>query len=39
MFLRIDKLQFELPLPKEANPNGAASVQELMGGASARCPP
>lgn len=32
MFLRIDKLQFELPLPKEANPNGAATVQELMGG-------
>ena len=32
MFLRIDKLQFDLPLPKEANPNGAATVQELMGG-------
>jgi Mn-containing catalase len=32
MFLRIDKLQFDLPLPKEANPNGAAAVQELMGG-------
>ena len=32
MFLRIDKLQFDLPLPREANPNGAAAVQELMGG-------
>lgn len=32
MFLRIDKLQVELPMPKEKNPNGAAAVQELMGG-------
>lgn len=32
MFLRIDKLQLEMPAPKEANPNGAAAVQELMGG-------
>ncbi len=32
MYLRIDKLQFELPQPKEKNPNGAAAVQELMGG-------
>jgi Mn-containing catalase len=32
MFLRVDKLQFELPVPEEANPNAAASVQELLGG-------
>lgn len=32
MFLRIDKLQVELPEPKEQNPNAAAAVQELMGG-------
>lgn len=32
MFLRVDKLQFELPVPEEANPNAAAAVQELMGG-------
>ena len=32
MFLRIDKLQVELPQPTEADPNAAASVQELLGG-------
>lgn len=32
MFLRIDKLQIELPHPKKADPNGAAAVQELLGG-------
>ena len=32
MFLRIDKLQIELPLPKKANPNGGAALQELLGG-------
>jgi Mn-containing catalase len=32
MFLRIDKLQVELPQPKEQNPNAAAGVQELLGG-------
>jgi Mn-containing catalase len=32
MFLRVDKLQFELPVPEEANPNAAAAVQELLGG-------
>jgi Mn-containing catalase len=32
MFLRVDKLQFELPMPEEANPNAAAAVQELLGG-------
>jgi Mn-containing catalase len=32
MFLRIDRLQTELPLPKEANPNQAAALQELLGG-------
>ena len=32
MFMRIDKLQAELPVPKEANPNAAAALQELVGG-------
>src|SRR6201999_267043 len=32
MFLRIDKLQTELPAPKEADPNAAAALQELLGG-------
>jgi Mn-containing catalase len=32
MFLRIDRLQIELPRPKEGNPNAAAAVQELLGG-------
>jgi Mn-containing catalase len=32
MFLRIDKLQIELPKPAEADPNAAAAVQELLGG-------
>jgi Mn-containing catalase len=32
MFLRIDKLQVEMPQPKKADPNAAASVQELLGG-------
>jgi Mn-containing catalase len=32
MFLRIDKLQIEMPKPKEADPNAAAAVQELLGG-------
>ena len=32
MFLRVDKLQFEQPVPEEANPNAAAAVQDLMGG-------
>ncbi|MBX6377494.1 MAG: manganese catalase family protein [Clostridia bacterium] len=32
MFLRIDRLQIELPQPKEADPNAAAAVQELLGG-------
>jgi Mn-containing catalase len=32
MFLRIDKLQIELPEAKEADPNAAAAVQELLGG-------
>lgn len=32
MFLRIDRLQVELPQPKEADPNAAAAVQELLGG-------
>ncbi|WP_369683827.1 manganese catalase family protein [Salipaludibacillus sp. LMS25] len=32
MFKRIDKLQIELPMPKNPDPNGAAAVQELLGG-------
>ena len=32
MFLRIDRLQIELPQPKEASPDAAAAVQELLGG-------
>ncbi len=32
MFLRIDKLQIELPRPDEADPAAAGAVQELMGG-------
>lgn len=32
MFLRIDRLQVALPEPKEADPNAAAAVQELLGG-------
>src|SRR3546814_5773294 len=32
MFLRIDKLQIELPQPTRQDPNSAAAVQELMGG-------
>ena len=32
MFLRIDRLQIELPLPDEPAPNAAAALQELLGG-------
>ncbi len=32
MFLRIDKLQIELPRPEKADPDAAAAVQDLMGG-------
>jgi Mn-containing catalase len=32
MFMRVDKLQAELPAPKKADPNAAAALQELMGG-------
>jgi Mn-containing catalase len=32
MFLRIDRLQTELPMPKAADPNAAAALQELLGG-------
>jgi Mn-containing catalase len=32
MFMRIDKLQAELPMPKAADPNAAAALQELLGG-------
>lgn len=32
MFMRIDKLQTELPVPKKADPNAASALQELLGG-------
>ncbi len=32
MFLRIDRLQIELPMPSEPDPDAAAAVQELLGG-------
>jgi Mn-containing catalase len=32
MFLRIDKLQVELPMPTEPDPDAAGVVQELLGG-------
>jgi Mn-containing catalase len=32
MFLRIDRLQVEMPQPTEPDPNAAAAVQELLGG-------
>ncbi len=32
MFLRIDRLQIELPVSTKFDPNAAAAVQELLGG-------
>ena len=32
MFLRVDKLQVDLPAPKKPDPNAAAALQELLGG-------
>ena len=32
MFLRVDKLQIELPAPTKQDPNAAAALQELLGG-------
>jgi Mn-containing catalase len=32
MFLRVDRLQAEIPLPDRACPNSAAALQELLGG-------
>ena len=32
MILRIDKLLTELPIPSNPSPEGAAAVQEVMGG-------
>src|SRR5688572_20512479 len=32
MFLRVDKLQIELPAPTAQDPNAAAALQELLGG-------
>src|SRR6187551_1571949 len=32
MFLRVDKLQVELPAPKMQDANAAAALQELLGG-------
>jgi Mn-containing catalase len=32
MFMRVDRLQAELPPPKRKDPNAAAALQELLGG-------
>ena len=32
MFLRIDRLQIELPAPEKQDPDAAAALQELLGG-------
>ena len=32
MILRMDRLQTELPQPKNPSPNDAAALQELLGG-------
>ncbi|GJD81356.1 manganese catalase [Methylobacterium gregans] len=32
MFMRLDRLQAELPTPKRPDPNAAAALQELLGG-------
>ncbi|GBU18615.1 MULTISPECIES: manganese catalase family protein [Methylobacterium] len=32
MFMRLDRLQAELPIPKKPDPNAAAALQELLGG-------
>lgn len=32
MFLRVDRLQTEIPIPDAPNPNAAAALQELLGG-------
>ena len=32
MFMRVDRLQAELPAPKKKNPNAAAALSELLGG-------
>lgn len=32
MFLRVDKLQIDLPSPTKQDPNAAAALQELLGG-------
>jgi Mn-containing catalase len=32
MYLRVDKLQIELPMPTEPDPDAAGAVQELLGG-------
>jgi len=32
MYLRVDRLQIELPAPSEPDPAAAAAVQELLGG-------
>jgi Mn-containing catalase len=32
MFLRIDRLQTEIPIPTKPDPNAAAALQELLGG-------
>lgn len=32
MFMRVNKLQIDLPAPKTMDPNAGAALQELLGG-------
>jgi Mn-containing catalase len=32
VILKIDRIAIELPMPDDPDPNGAAAVQELLGG-------
>ena len=32
MFMRVDKLQANLPLPEAQDPNAGAALRELLGG-------
>ena len=32
MFMRVDRLLTELPMPKKQDPNAGAALQELLGG-------
>ncbi len=39
MFLRVDQLLIDLPIPKKPDPNAGAALQELLGGKYGRCLP